>query len=108
MQVSDQAGNIAKARTLIFVDPFNTIRVSDDVTVQVEPGVTRGSVLWVGNATALQLNWAGVFSNTQHLENHFLSAVIPLNSVLDDANAEDGIIKLQDTVISRVRAPCKG
>ena len=90
MQVSDQAGNIAKARTLIFVDPFNTIRVSDDVTVQVEPGVTRGSVLWVDNATPLQLEWRGVFSNMQHVNSHFLTEVLQMGGVLDDTRPGDG------------------
>ena len=90
MLVSDEAGNQAKARTLIFVDPHNSIQVSNDVSVRVTPGVTRGNILWVDNSTSLTLNWDRVFSNENHVRSNYLVAVHGMGNTLDDTRSEDG------------------
>ena len=94
MLISDGVGNQAKARTLIFVDPSNTIEVSRDVTVRVSQGVTRGNVIWVDDSTSLTLNWVGVFSNPTHVRSNYLAEVDEMEDTLEDTRADDGKVKI--------------
>ena len=90
MLISDEVGNQAKARTLIFVDPSNTVEISRDVTVQVNQGVTRGNVLWVDDSNSLTLDWGGVFSNPTHVRSNYLAEVAEMEDTLEDTRTDDG------------------
>ena len=90
MLVSDKAGNQAKARTIIFVDPHNTIQLSRDATVAVNPGVTRGNRLYVETYGDISLDWSGVFSNDHHVSSHYLAEVEEMRGAFDDVRANEG------------------
>ena len=85
MRVSDKVGNEGKARNIIFFDPINRIRISDDVTTRVSPGITSGRVMWVGESGELNLDWGGVFSNQAHVNSNYLSEAARLqDAAIDD------------------------
>ena len=90
MDVADVAGNIARARTVFFLDPLNNIEISENREVIVQQGVTSDTGTWIADTGQLDIDWTGVFANLHHVRNNYMKPVQQLYNTLDDTRADDG------------------
>ena len=92
MEIFDYAGNSAKARTLIVADQENRVTIEDESALTADPGQTsQTGMIWIAESGTFTIQWAGVFANTHHINNHFLDEVARINGLdIDDDGADIG------------------
>ena len=90
MKVVDVIGNIARVRTVFFLDPLNNIEISEDDEVTVQQGVASDMGTWIADTGQLDFDWTDVFANPHHVRNNYMKPVAELHDTLDDTRADDG------------------
>ena len=86
MSITDNAGNTARARTLLIADQVNHVEKGDlsSIRVNYEPMTDLG-IYWIPSTGDTTVQWATLFMNMYHMDNHYLAEVKDEVSIdLDD------------------------
>ena len=105
LEVFDNAGNIAKSRSVLLFDDVNKVEKQSDFPITVTNAEKWESAFWLTQTNvAMTVNWGQRYINKFHYNNKLLHEVKPMAGVLDDTTGNrttvaianvQGVVKFQ-------------